>query len=85
MNSLLIFRKKVYHQLDHRFFFLNQDGKTIPVKMDTIVSLGTYRYEHPTLWLTMEGDGPTVEAWISASNRICFYDNDILNEFERLE
>ena len=62
---------------------LVQNEEATTVKMDTIVSLGTYRYEHPTLWLTMEGDGPTVEAWISASNRICFYDNDILNEFER--
>lgn len=25
---------------DHRFFFLNQDGKTIPVKMDTILVKG---------------------------------------------
>ena len=53
---------------------------------DTLsVTQGTYRYEHPTLWLTMEGDTASVEAWISATNHICYYDDGDFNEFERLE
>ena len=60
----------------------NEDAS---VEMDTIVTQGTYRYEHPTLWMTMDENGASVEAWISASNHICFYDNGNFTEFEHIK
>lgn len=50
---------------------------------DTIITKGSYRYEHPMLWMTPEAGRPTVEAWISPLNRICFYDASEFYEFER--
>lgn len=50
---------------------------------DTVVTKGSYRYEHPMLWMTPEGGEPIVEAWISSLNRICFYDSSDFYEFER--
>jgi hypothetical protein len=49
----------------------------------TILTHGNYQYEHPTLRMTPEAGSPTVEAWISPLNRICFHDNGDLREFKR--
>lgn len=49
----------------------------------TILTRGSYRYEHPKLWMTLETGNPTVEAWISPLNNICFYDIDDFREFKR--
>lgn len=48
-----------------------------------IISYGSYKYEHPMLWLILDDSGSSVEAWISPLNHICFYDNGYYNEFKR--
>ena len=46
------------------------------IMRDTIIlTHGRYEYEHPTLRLTPDSGSPSVEAWISPLNRICFHDN----------
>ena len=47
-----------------------------------IVTQGKYEYKHPKLKLIFEG-GLEIEAWISAGNSICFYEDDVLKEFVR--
>ena len=54
------------------------------IMRDTIIlTHGRYEYEHPTLRLTPDSGSPSVEAWISPLNRICFHDNGDLREFKR--
>lgn len=51
---------------------------------DTIITThGSYEYKHPTLRMTPEASLPAVEAWISAQNKICFYDSEDFFEFQR--
>ena len=59
------------------------DEKSDSMRDTTIITRGSYTYEHPTLRMTPEAGLPTVEAWISPQNRICFYDSKDFCEFQR--
>lgn len=52
------------------------------LESSVIVTQGKYEYKHPKLKLIFE-DGLEIEAWISAGNSICFYEDDVLKEFVR--
>lgn len=59
------------------------DETTNAMRDTTILSRGSYLYEHPTLRMTQESGNSTVEAWISKQNNICFYDLSVFREFKR--
>ena len=58
---------------------LQHDNNMLRNEQDTIIiSYGSYKYEHPMLWLTLDDSGSSVKAWISTLNHICFYDKAII-------
>ena len=59
------------------------DEKSNSMCDTTITTHGSYEYKHPTLRMTPEASLPAVEAWISAQNKICFYDSEDFFEFQR--
>ena len=58
------------------------DAEGQKVKGDETIKHGKYEYKHPKLKLVFE-DSSEIEAWISASNNICFYEEKVFKEFVR--
>ena len=63
--------------------FWNYNAEGEKVKGTETVTHGKYEYKHPNIKLVFE-DGTETEAWISANNAICFYDEKhTFNEYVR--
>ncbi|MBQ4055911.1 MAG: hypothetical protein IJD32_02275 [Bacteroidaceae bacterium] len=63
--------------------FWNYNAEGEKVKGTETVTHGTYEYKHPHLKLVFE-DNMEVDAWISANNAICFYnERHAFNEYVR--
>ena len=63
--------------------FWNYNAEGEKVKGTETITHGKYDYKHPNIKLVFE-DGTETEAWISANNAICFYnERHVFNEYVR--